>query len=78
MIRIIKNETIGKIISEFVGLKSKIHSLVIIDSEDIKKAKEVNKNVFKNIRHKKYTVLFRRPKMKRIESKFHRIRTYNV
>ena len=83
VVGVMKDETIGKIISEFVELKSKIHSLVLIDREEIKKVKDVNKNVVKNIRHKKYTdVLFGRGlvrhKMKRIESKFHRIRTYDV
>ena len=57
--------------------------MVIIDREEIKKAKDVNKNVVKNITHKKYTdVLFGRGlvrhKMKRIERKFRRIRTYDV
>ena len=37
----------GKIISEFVGLKSKMYSLVNVDGEEIKKAKEVNKSVVK-------------------------------
>ena len=40
-----KDEVIRKIISEFVGLKSKIYSLVVADSKKIKKAKEVNENV---------------------------------
>ena len=49
----------------------------------VKKATGVNKNVVKNIRHKEYVeVLFNkkiiRDKMKRIQSKFHRIGTYNV
>ena len=40
-----KDEVKRKIISEFVGLKSKIYSLVVVDSKKIKKAKEVNENV---------------------------------
>ena len=39
-------------IHEFVGLKSKMYSLVIVDNEKIKKAKELNKNIGKNIRHR--------------------------
>ena len=35
----------GEIISEFVGLKSKMYSLIAVDSEEVRKAKGVNKNV---------------------------------
>ena len=42
-----KDEFKGKIISEFVGLKSKMYSLIAVDSEEVKKAKGVNKNVVK-------------------------------
>ena len=53
----------------------------MIDSEEIKKAKDVN-NAVKNIGHKKYAdTLFGRSlvkhKMKRTESKLHRIRIYD-
>ena len=41
----------GKMISEFVGVKSYMYFLIAVDGEEIKKAKEVNKNVVKNIRH---------------------------
>ena len=55
----IKDEFKRKIISEFVGLKSKMYSLIDVDNEENKKAKGVNKNVAKNIRHKEYVhVLF--------------------
>ena len=48
-----------KLISEFFGLKSKMYSLVIVNNEETKKAKDVNKNVVKNIIHKEYlNVLF--------------------
>ena len=75
-----KDEVKGKIISEFVGLKSKMYSVVIVNNEEIKKAKGVKKNVVKNIRHKEYLdVLFDkyfvRHKMKSIQSKLHRIGT---
>ena len=39
-----KNEFKGKVISEFVGLKSKMHSLVDVDGEANEKTKRVNKN----------------------------------
>ena len=43
------DEIKGKIIIEFVGLKSKIYSLVIVNNEEIKKAKGVHKNVVKSM-----------------------------
>ena len=48
----IKDEFKGKIISEFVGLKSKMYSLVDVDGEKNKNAKGVNNTVIKNTRHK--------------------------
>ena len=79
-----KDEFKGKIISEFVGLKSKMYSLVDVNGEENKKAKGVNKFFFcKNIRHKEYiNVLVNkgvmRHKMKRIQGKLHGIGTYDV
>ena len=35
-----------------------MYSLVIENNEETKKAKSINKNVFKNIRHQEYVVLF--------------------
>ena len=48
MIGKMKDEIIGKIISAFIGLKSKIYSLIDVDCEEVKKAKGVNKKVVKN------------------------------
>ena len=50
---------------------------------EIKKSKDVNKNVIESIRHKEYVnVLFSRGlircNMKKIQSKLHRIRIYDV
>ena len=45
----IKNEFKGKLISEFIGLKSKMYSLIAVDSEEVKKAKGMDKNVVKKI-----------------------------
>ena len=74
-----KDEFKGKIISELVGLKSKMYSFIAVDGGEIKKAKGVNKNVVKNIKHEKYIdVLFKRYKMKRIQSKLHRAGNYDV
>ena len=78
-----KDEFKGKIISEFVGLKSKIYSLVDVNGEENKKGKGVNKIFCKNIRYKEYiNVLVNkwgmRHKMKRMQGKLHRIGTYDV
>ena len=40
-----KHEFKGRIISEFIGLKSKMYSLINVKSEEVKKAKGVNKNL---------------------------------
>ena len=74
-----KDEFKGKIISEFVGLNSKMYSLIIVDNEEVTKAKGVNKK----LKHKEFVnVLFNkkviRHNMKRIQSKLHRIGTYDV
>ena len=46
----IKDEFKGRIISEFVGLKSNMHSLIRADDEEVAKAKRVNKK----IKHKEF------------------------
>ena len=73
-----KDELRGKIISAFVELKSKIYSLISVDDKDVTKAKGVNEK----IRHKEFVnVLFNENvtrHLKRIQSKPHRIGTYNV
>ena len=75
----IKDEFKRQMISEFAGLKSKMYSLISVDNEEVTKAKGVNKKV----RHKEFvSVLFNkkviRHNMKRIQSKLHRIGTYDV
>ena len=50
-----KDEFKGEIISEFVGLKSKMYSLISVNDEEVTKAKGVNKK----IKHKEFVdVLF--------------------
>ena len=62
-----KDEVKGKILSEFVGLKSKMYSLISVNGEENKKAKVVNKNVVKNTRHKEVVDLLFNKKMMRIK-----------
>ena len=60
----------GAKIIGFIGLKSKMHSLISNDDKEINKAKGINKK----LRHKSYhDVLF-----KRIQNKLHKIGTYDV
>ena len=44
-----KDEFKGKIISEFVGLKSKMYSLISVDNVEVTKAKGVNKKIRQRI-----------------------------
>ena len=55
VIRKLKDEFLGKIISQFIGLKSKMYSLIKEYSEEVIKAKLMDKNIIKNIRQKEYT-----------------------
>ena len=68
----------GVKIVKFIGLKSKMYSLISSDDKEVNKAKGINKK----LRHKEYlSVLFDkkvvRNKMKRIQSKLHDIATYD-
>ena len=74
-----KDQFKGEIISEFVGLKSKMYSLISIKDEKVTKAKGVNKKIklkeFADVLFNKKVI---RHNMKRIQSKLHRIGTYDV
>ena len=74
-----KDELKGQLISDFIGLKSKIYSLTSVDDEEVNKAKGVNKK----LKHKEFVdVLFHkkivRHNMKRIQSKLNEVGTYDV
>ena len=73
MIGKIKEEFKGKVISEFVELKSKIYALVDVNGGENKKTKGDNKIAVKNTRHEEFVdFLFNkevmRHKIKRIQS----------
>ena len=60
-----------------------MYSLIDVDGMENKKVKGVNKNIVKNTKHKEFVeVLFTKKmlkhKMKRIQSKLHRIGNYDV
>ena len=83
MIGKMKDEVKENIVSDCVGLQSKMYSLVIVNNEEIQKAKRASKNIVKNIWHKEYVdVLLNRNliryKTKKIQSKLYRIGTYDL
>ena len=74
-----KDEFNGVKVNEFVGLKSKMYSLISVDDKEVNKSKGINKK----FKHKEYLdVLFGkkvvRHGMKIIQSKLHEIGTYDV
>ena len=78
-----KDETAGVAIEEFVGLKPKMYSYLVDDNSEHKKAKGVNKNVVATISHNEYKDVLLNKKclrhsMNRIQSKDHRIGTYEI
>ena len=74
-----KDVSKGKITDEFVGLKSKMYSIKIIDSKESTTAKGVNIatefNEFKDTFFEKKIIGH---KMKRIQSKKHKAGTYEI
>ena len=74
-----KDDSEGKIIDEFVGLKLKMHSMLSDDGKESNTAKGVNIatefNEFKDTLFNKKVL---RHKMKRIQSKKHKVGTYEV
>ena len=74
-----KEELNGSKIDEFVGLKSKMYSLISSGNKEINKPKGVNKK----LRHNEYLDILTnkkvlRHKMKRIQSKLHEIGAYDI
>ena len=74
-----KDEMCGKIVSEFAGLKSKMHSLITVDDVAKIRAKGINTK----LKHGEFIDVLDNKKilrhnMKRIQSKRHRLGTYIV
>ena len=77
-----KDETAGVAIEEFVGLKPKMYSY-FVNYNSQRKAKGVNRNVAETINNNEYKDVllnkkFLRHSMNRIQSKYHRIGTYEI
>ena len=74
-----KEEFGGVIVSEFVGLKSKMYSIKRIDGKEHNRAKGVSIAIqfdkFKDVLFNKKII---RHKMKRIQSKKHKLGTYEI
>ena len=78
-----KAETAGFEIEEFIGLKPKMYSYLVNDNSEHKKANGVDRNVVATISYNEYKNIllnkkFLRPSMNKIQSKDHRIRTYEI
>ena len=78
-----KYETAGVAIEEFVVLRPKMYSYLVDDNNEHKKAKDINKNVVATISHNEYKdVLLNKKRlrhsMNRIQSKDHKIGTYEI
>ena len=72
-----KDEFQGKIISEIIGLKSKMFSLTGVVDEEITTANRVKKKVRQFV-YALFIMKMIRHGMKRIQSKLHRIGTYDA
>ena len=78
-----KDEAPGIGIEEFVGLKPKMHPYLVDDNTEHKKAKGVKKIVIATISHNEYKDALLNKKcfrhsINRIQSKDHRIGTYEI
>ena len=74
-----KYEMGGKVVSEFIGLKSKMYSLIRVDDEENIRAKGINRDLkydeFRDVLFNKKII---RHSMKRIQAKKYKLCTYNV
>ena len=78
-----KDEMGSVVIEEFVGLKPKMYLILASNSSEYKKANDVNKNIVAKISHNEYKDVllnkkYLRHSMNRIQSKNHRIGTYEI
>ena len=75
-----RDEFKGEVVSEFIGLNSKMYLLVSVNNEEKTKAKGINKK----LKHREFLDVFLfnkkviRHNMKRIQCKLHRLGTYDI
>ena len=69
----------GKIIDEFVGLKSKMYSIKNIDGKETNTAKGVNIPIeFNEFKDTLFNEKILRHKMRRIQAKNHKLGSYEI
>ena len=73
-----KDETASVSIKEFVGIKPKMYLFLVDDSSDCKKGNGVNTNVVEKITHNEYKDVLLNQNCYIIQSKNHRIGTYEM
>ena len=74
-----KDEFGGVIVIEFVGLKSKMYSMKKIDSKECNTAKDVSiATEFGKLKDVVFNEKIIKQKMKRIQSKKHKLGTYEI
>ena len=74
-----KDEPEGKIIDEFVGLKSRMHSMKNIDGKVSNTAKRLNITTeFNEFKDNLFNKKVLRHKMRRIQGKKHKMETYEI
>ena len=79
VIGMMKDEAGGKIIEEFVGLRSKLYSYKMYEGKEEKKCKGIKKNVIKNkITHKNYKNCLFQARTKLTKMNVIRSRAHNV
>ena len=79
----LKDETAGVAIEKFVGLKPKMYSYLVDNNSEHKKTKGVNRNIVAIMSHNEYKHALLNKKclrhlINRIQSKDHRIETYEI
>ena len=74
-----KDKSEGRIINEFVGLKSKMYSIKSIDGKETNTARGINiVTEFKKLKNILFNKKIMRHKMRKIQAKNHKLVTYEI